>query len=86
MIGALTDRDLATARHPPPAHADRSMFEPAVLFALTFAVPPALGAVVGAIWVLIAFLLTATAFSLFQVPYIALPAELTPRTTNAPDC
>ena len=27
---------------------------------------------------LIAFLLTATAFSLFQVPYIALPAELTP--------
>ena len=30
------------------------------------------------IWVLIAFTLTATAFSLFQVPYIALPAELTP--------
>ena len=29
-----------------------------------------------AIWVLIAFLLAATAFSLFQVPYIALPAEL----------
>lgn len=28
---------------------------------------------------LLAFTLTATAFSLFQVPYIALPAELTPR-------
>jgi Na+/melibiose symporter-like transporter len=31
------------------------------------------------VWVLLAFTLTATAFSLFQVPYIALPAELTPR-------
>jgi Na+/melibiose symporter-like transporter len=77
VIGALTDRDLA--RH---GTRRRLMLigacSIAVLFALTFAVPPALGAVVGAIWVLIAFLLTATAFSLFQVPYIALPAELTP--------
>ncbi|SFR90339.1 Na+/melibiose symporter [Microbacterium sp. cf046] len=77
VIGALTDRDLA--RH---GTRRRLMLIGAcsipVLFALTFAVPPALGAVVGAIWVLIAFLLTATAFSLFQVPYIALPAELTP--------
>src|SRR4029078_12574692 len=32
----------------------------------------------GAVWVFITFTLTATAFSLFQVPYIALPAELTP--------
>jgi glycoside/pentoside/hexuronide:cation symporter, GPH family len=78
VIGALTDRDLA--RH---GTRRRLMLvgacSIAVLFALTFAVPPALGAVVGAIWVLIAFLLTATAFSLFQVPYIALPAELTDR-------
>ena len=76
VIGALTDRDLA--RH---GTRRRLMLigacTIAVLFALTFAVPPALGPVVGAIWVLIAFLLTATAFSLFQVPYIALPAELT---------
>lgn len=78
VIGALTDRDLArrgTRR--------RLMLIGAcalpVLFALTFAVPPALGPVIGAIWVLLAFTLTATAFSLFQVPYIALPAELTPR-------
>jgi Na+/melibiose symporter-like transporter len=48
-----------------------------VLFAVTFAVPPGLAPAVGAVWVLVAFLLTATAFSLFQVPYIALPAELT---------
>src|SRR5207342_3591061 len=49
-----------------------------IFFALTFAVPPALGPLAGAIWVFFAFTLTATAFSLFQVPYIALPAELTP--------
>ncbi|MEU1971927.1 MFS transporter [Microbacterium sp. NPDC019599] len=77
VIGALTDRDLA--RH---GSRRRLMLVGAlslpVLFALTFAVPPALGPVVGALWVLLAFTLTATAFSLFQVPYIALPAELTP--------
>jgi GPH family glycoside/pentoside/hexuronide:cation symporter len=77
IIGALTDRDLA--RH---GTRRRLMLIGAitlpVLFALTFAVPPALGPAIGAIWVLIAFTLTATAFSLFQVPYIALPAELTP--------
>ncbi|MHC3000565.1 MFS transporter [Microbacterium sp. HJ5] len=78
VIGALTDRDLA--RH---GTRRRLMIVGAcsipVLFALTFAVPPALGPVAAAIWVFLAFTLTATAFSLFQVPYIALPAELTPR-------
>ncbi|WP_243076158.1 MFS transporter [Microbacterium sp. SS28] len=78
VIGALTDRDLA--RH---GTRRRLMLIGAlslpVLFALTFAAPPSLGPVVGAIWVFLAFTLTATAFSLFQVPYIALPAELTPR-------
>jgi Na+/melibiose symporter-like transporter len=78
VIGALTDRDLAR-------HGSRrrlmliGAFALPVLFALTFAVPPSLGPVVAGIWVLLAFTLTATAFSLFQVPYIALPAELTPR-------
>lgn len=78
VIGALTDRDLA--RH---GSRRRLMLIGAcalpLLFALTFAVPPALGPVIAAVWVLVAFMLTATAFSLFQVPYIALPAELTPR-------
>ena len=49
-----------------------------VFFVLTFAVPAGLGAGASVGWVLVAFLLCATAFSLFQVPYIALPAELTP--------
>lgn len=48
-----------------------------VAFVLTFAVPAGLGAVPSAIWVLLAFMIAATCFSLFQVPYIALPAELT---------
>jgi len=47
-----------------------------VFFTLTFAVPPGLPPVASATWVFAAFLLAATAFSLFQVPYIGLPAEL----------
>ncbi|GII99533.1 Na+/melibiose symporter-like transporter [Sediminihabitans luteus] len=47
-----------------------------VFFALTFAVPRSLDPGAAGLWVLVAFLLTGTAFSLFQVPYIALPAEI----------
>ena len=31
----------------------------------------------GAVWVCVAFLATATAFAFFQVPYVAMPAEMT---------
>lgn len=48
-----------------------------IAFVLTFAVPPGTPPVLAALWVLVAFVLAATCFSLFQVPYIALPAELT---------
>jgi glycoside/pentoside/hexuronide:cation symporter, GPH family len=48
-----------------------------VFFALTFAVVPGLPQIASGVWVLVAFILAATAFSLFQVPYIALPAEIT---------
>jgi GPH family glycoside/pentoside/hexuronide:cation symporter len=48
----------------------------AVLFAAMFAGPFASGAWAGA-YVAFAFLATATAFALFQVPYVAMPAELT---------
>ncbi|HET8868163.1 MAG TPA: MFS transporter, partial [Agrococcus sp.] len=47
-------------------------------FVLMFAVVPGLGPAASATWVALAFILCATSFSLFQVPYIALPAELTP--------
>ncbi|MEP9415507.1 MFS transporter [Gordonia sp. VNQ95] len=50
-----------------------------VFFTLTFAAPAGLPTGVDALWVALAFLLAATSFSLFQVPYIALPAELTDR-------
>ncbi|WP_022885668.1 MFS transporter [Glaciibacter superstes] len=50
-----------------------------VFFILTFAVPAGVDQVLSVIWVTLAFLLCATAFSLFQVPYIALPAELSSR-------
>ena len=48
-----------------------------VAFVVTFAVPAGLAPAASGTWVFLAFLATATAFSLFQVPYIALPAELT---------
>jgi Na+/melibiose symporter-like transporter len=47
-----------------------------VSFVLMFAVPPGLTGWGAAAWVLVFFTACATAFSLFQVPYIALPAEL----------
>ncbi|MGN6501705.1 MAG: MFS transporter [Pseudolysinimonas sp.] len=75
VIGARSDHSLAVT-----GSRRRFMLLGAVLlpvfFTLTFAVPAALGPVPAGIWVLIAFVLSATAFSLFQVPYIALPAEL----------
>jgi Na+/melibiose symporter-like transporter len=47
-----------------------------LFFIVTFAVPAGVAPLGAGVWVFVAFLLTATAFSLFQVPYIALPAEL----------
>ncbi|GAA4481558.1 MFS transporter [Rhodococcus olei] len=48
-----------------------------VFFALTFAVPAGLSTAASSLWVGVSFILAAIAFALFQVPYIALPAELT---------
>src|SRR6187402_1017757 len=67
-IGARSDRSLART-----GSRRRFMVLGAVLlpifFVLTFAVPPGLPAAASAAWVLVGFLLSATAFSLFQVPY-----------------
>ena len=48
----------------------------AVGFVLLFTGPTAPPGLAGG-WVVVAFLLCATAYSIFQVPYVALPAELT---------
>lgn len=75
VIGASSDRALLR-------HGSRRGFMQwgalllPVFFVLTFAVPGGLAPAASGIWVLIAFMFTATAFSLFQVPYIALPAEI----------
>ena len=76
VIGARSDRSLALRGSRRPAMVLGALALP-VFFVLTFAVPAGIGPVASGIWVLLAFVLTATAFSLFQVPYIALPAELT---------
>ena len=47
------------------------------LFVLMFAVPD-VGPAAAALWVSVAFLLAGAAYGMFQVPYISLPAELTP--------
>lgn len=75
VIGAASDRSLALRGSRRPLMIIGSLALP-VFFVLTFAVPAGIGAVASGLWVLVAFLVTATAFSLFQVPYIALPAEI----------
>lgn len=76
VIGARSDHSLAVT-----GSRRRFMFLGGMLlplfFILTFAVPSGMGPGPAGLWVLVAFMATATAFSFFQVPYIALPAELT---------
>jgi GPH family glycoside/pentoside/hexuronide:cation symporter len=49
----------------------------AVCFALLFAAPPLGTKVLDGLWVLVMFVLCATAYAFFQVPYVAMPAEMT---------
>jgi GPH family glycoside/pentoside/hexuronide:cation symporter len=49
----------------------------AVCFALLFAGPDVGSRAVDAVWVLVLFLACATAYAFFQVPYVAMPAEMT---------
>ncbi|MET4637610.1 MFS transporter [Mycetocola sp. 2940] len=75
VIGTRSDHSLATTgsrrRYMVLGGVSLPLF-----FFLTFAVPAGIGPTASAAWVFVAFLCCATAFSLFQVPYIALPAEL----------
>lgn len=75
VIGGRSDRSLAATGSRRRFMALGGILLP-VFFVLTFAVPPGGDPMLAGVWVLIAFTLAATAFSLFQVPYIALPAEL----------
>ncbi|KIP53332.1 MFS transporter [Leucobacter komagatae] len=76
IIGGLSDRTLArtgTRRGPMLIGA----IGLPITFVLMFSVPPGLSPAAAATWVLIAFVAAATFFSMFQIPYISLPAELT---------
>jgi len=75
VIGGRSDRSLALTGSRRRFMLLGALLLP-VFFVLTFAVVPGAGPAVAGVWVLVAFVLAATAFSLFQVPYIALPAEL----------
>ncbi|MEO6942844.1 MAG: MFS transporter [Terrimesophilobacter sp.] len=75
VIGGYSDRSLAHTGSRRRFMVLGAVFLP-VFFILTFAVPSGMDPLGAGFWVLIAFMLAATAFSLFQVPYIALPAEL----------
>lgn len=76
VIGGLSDRAFARkgSRRGPMLLGAIGL---PIAFVLTFAVPGGLPTSASALWVLVAFIAAATFFSLFQVPYIALPAELT---------
>ena len=77
FIGAKSD--LSAARH---GSRRRFLLTGALtlplLFAAVFAAPAALRGPMAAVWVVVTFVAAASAFSVFQVPYIALPAEIAP--------
>ncbi|MFG1617192.1 MFS transporter [Nonomuraea wenchangensis] len=72
LVGAASDREAVRTGRRTRLLAIGAAALP-VTFALMFAVP---GGVPGALWSGAAFLLAATAFACFQVPYVALPAEM----------
>lgn len=75
IVGAYSDRELAAT-----GSRKRLMLLGAVVlpifFIVTFAVPPGTDPLLAAAWVFVAFVIAATGFSFFQVPYNVLPAEL----------
>lgn len=72
LVGAASDREAVRTGRRTRLLLAGSLTLP-VAFALMFSVP---GDVPGAAWAGTAFLLAATAFAAFQVPYVALPAEM----------
>lgn len=77
LVGVLSDRS-AARRGSRRAFLLTGALTLPPTFALVFGVPAALEGVPAAAWVVLTFVLAATAFSTFQVPYIALPAEIAP--------
>ena len=76
FIGARSDVDAARRGHRRRLMAIGS-FALFPLFVLTFLTPGALSPTWASVWVLVVFSLAAVAYGLFQVPYVALPTDLT---------
>ncbi|GAA4660443.1 MFS transporter [Gordonia humi] len=76
VIGAISDRQArATGTRTRLMWIGAAAIAPT--FVLTFAAPTSFGPAAAAVWVLVLFTAGALAYACFQVPYIALPAELT---------
>lgn len=76
VAGRISDRTL-DPRGPRRPWLLRAGVMLAGAFALIFAVPELDSQVLEAGWVLLFFFLAATAYAFFQVPYVAMPAEIT---------
>ena len=76
VVGRFSDRAAERVRSRLPFLRLAGVLLP-LAFVLIFAVPPVFGPAPAAVWVFVTFILASTAFALFQVPYIALSAELT---------
>jgi Na+/melibiose symporter-like transporter len=76
LAGRISDRHVSPAgpRRPFLLRAGAVL---AVCFALLFAGPPLGSEVADAAWVVVTFLGCATAYAFFQVPFVAMPAEIT---------
>ncbi len=76
IAGRISDRTV-DARGPRRPWLLRAGVGLAAAFALIFAGPDTGSRVADAAWVLAFFLLAATAYAFFQVPFVAMPAEIT---------
>src|SRR6187399_383117 len=76
IAGRISDRTV-DARGPRRPWLLRGGLGLAVMFALLFAGPDLHSRWLDAGWVLVCFLGCATAYAFFQVPYVAMPAEIT---------
>ncbi len=76
IVGNLSDRSMSRRGSRRPFLLVGGLVLPPA-FALMFSVPLGLGPGASAVWVFVAFLAAASAFAVFQVPYIATPAEIT---------
>ncbi|GAA4824291.1 MFS transporter [Tomitella cavernea] len=75
-IGRMTDRTLMARGDRRPWLLAGAAALPAA-FALTFLTPGALSGGAAAGWVVVFFLLAATGYGVFQVPYVTMPTEMT---------